>query len=98
MNLATLDKLYHLHPGHSLIAPISELEVRGTRVYCSSCAILVYVDTDTYHVAVPGSLTCEHVTGTATSNLPMGQAVHLQAKDTCSNEAIYVGGTHLLHL
>jgi hypothetical protein len=43
LSVATPDRFYHLHPGHNLLFPISEQEVRGTRVPCNTCAILVHL-------------------------------------------------------
>jgi hypothetical protein len=62
-SVATLDRLYYLHPGHSLKTPISEVEVRGTRVHCPSCAIIVYVSDHLYKAVHPGHMSCQHVAG-----------------------------------
>ncbi len=40
----TLGRTYYLHPGHNLLLPLTELEVRGTRIPCPSCAVLVHID------------------------------------------------------
>jgi ribosomal 50S subunit-associated protein YjgA (DUF615 family) len=90
-SVATLDRLYYLHPGHSLQAPISEMEVRGTRVHCPSCAIVVYVNEHLYQAVQPGHISCQHVDGGVVYNLTMGQSLYLMEGDTCSNEAVYIG-------
>jgi hypothetical protein len=95
LSVATPDRLYHLHPGHNLLFPISEQEVRGTRVPCNTCAILVHLHDLLYQTSQPGSLTCQHVEGRRFYNLKMGQTLQLTPSDSCSNEAIYIGKVHL---
>jgi ribosomal 50S subunit-associated protein YjgA (DUF615 family) len=90
-SVATLDRLYYLHPGHSLQVPISEMEVRGTRVHCPSCAIVVYVNDHLYQAVQPGHMSCQHAAGGVVYNLTMGQSIYLMEGDTCSNEAVYIG-------
>jgi hypothetical protein len=43
MTLATPDRFYYLHPGHTLRSPITEQDVRGTRTTCSDCAVLYFL-------------------------------------------------------
>jgi hypothetical protein len=86
-SVATLDRLYYLHPGHSLSTPISEVEVRGTRVHCPSCAIIVYVSDHLYQTVYPGHLSCQYATGRTHYNLTRGQTIYLAREDTCNNEA-----------
>jgi hypothetical protein len=95
LNVATPDRLYHLHPGHNLLFPISEQEVRGTRVPCYTCAVLVHLHDLLYQTSQTGSLTCQHVEGRRYYNLTAGQTVQLTPSDSCSNKAIYIGKVHL---
>jgi hypothetical protein len=81
-SVATLDTLYYLHPGHSLKVPISEVEVRGTRVHCPSCAIVVYVNDHLYQAVQPGHMSCQHAAGGVFYNLTMGQTIYLMEGDT----------------
>jgi hypothetical protein len=95
LSVSTPDRYYHLHPGHNLQYPISEQEVRGTRVPCATCAILVHLHDLLYQTAQPGSLSCQHTEGRRFYNLTAGQTLQLIPTDSCSNEAIYIGITHL---
>jgi hypothetical protein len=95
LSVSTPDRLYHLHPGHNLLLPISEQEVRGTRVPCATCAILVHLHDLLYQTSQPGFLTCQHIEGRRFYNLTAGQTLQLTLSDSCSNEAIYIDKTHL---
>jgi hypothetical protein len=95
LSVSTPDRLYHLHPGHNLLHPISEQEVRGTRVPCGTCAILVHLHDLLYQTSQPGSLTCQHTEGRRFYNLTAGQTLQLTLSDSCSNEAIYIGKIQL---
>jgi hypothetical protein len=95
LSVSTPDRLYHLHPGHNLLYPISEQEVRGTRVPCAICAILVHLHDLLYQTSQPGSLTYQHTEGRRFYNLTAGQTLQLTLSDSCSNEAIYIGKIHL---
>jgi hypothetical protein len=95
LSVSTPDRLYHLHPGHNLLFPISEQEVRGTRVPCDTCATLVHLHDLLYQTSQPGSLTCQHAEGRRFYNLTAGQTLQLSLTDSCSNEAIYIGTVHL---
>ncbi len=50
ISFATFNKLFTTctYFSHSLPTLISELEVRGARIHCPLCAILVSVDADLY--------------------------------------------------
>jgi hypothetical protein len=91
VTLSTLGRTYYLHPGHNLLLSLNEMEVRGTRIPCSSCAILVHVDRQQYLTVTPGRLTCTQGTLTSALNLTAGQQVDIQPDDNCVNEAIHIG-------
>jgi hypothetical protein len=89
--LSTLGRTYYLHPGHNLLLPLTELEVRGTRIPCPSCAVLVHIDHQRYLTVSPGRLSCTHSTTTVPLNLTQGQQVDLHPEDNCVNEAVHIG-------
>jgi hypothetical protein len=89
--LSTLGRTYYLHPGHNLLLPLTELEVRGTRIPCPSCAVLVHIDHQRYLTVSPGRLSCTHGTTTMPLNLTLGQQVDLHPEDNCVNEAVHIG-------
>jgi ribosomal 50S subunit-associated protein YjgA (DUF615 family) len=95
LSISTPDRLYHLHPGHNLLSPISEQEVRGTRIPCVTCAILVHLHDLLYQTTQSGLITCQHLDGRRLYNLTAGQTLQLSLTDSCSNEAIYIGKIHL---
>jgi hypothetical protein len=67
------------------------MEVRGTRIPCPSCAILVHVDHQRYLTVTSGRLTCTQGTLTSSLNLTAGQQIDIQPDDNCVNEAIHIG-------
>jgi hypothetical protein len=89
--LSTLGRTYYLHPGHNLLLPLTELEVRGTRIPCPSCAVLVHIDHQRYLTVSPGRLSCTHGTTVLPLNLSLGQQVDLHPEDNCVNEAVHIG-------
>jgi hypothetical protein len=91
VTLSTLGRTYYLHSGHNLLLPLNEVEVRGTRIPCPSCAILVHVDHQRYLTVTPGRLTCTQGTLTSSFNLTAGQQIDIQPDDNCVNEAIHIG-------
>jgi hypothetical protein len=91
VTLSTLGRTYYLHPGHNLLLPLNEVEVRGTRIPCPSCAVLVHVDHQRYLTVTPGRLTCTQGTLTSSLNLTAGQQLDVHPDDNCVNEAIHIG-------
>jgi hypothetical protein len=89
--LSTLSRTYYLHPGHNLRLPLTELEVRGTRIPCPTCAILVHMDHQRYLIVSPGRLSCTHGSSTLSLNLTAGQQIDLHPEDNCVNEAVHIG-------
>jgi hypothetical protein len=89
--LSTLGRTYYLHPGHNLQLPINELEVRGTRIPCPTCAVLVHVDHQHYLAVLPGRLSCTQGPMTSALNLTGGQQVGLHPDHNCVNKAIHIG-------
>jgi hypothetical protein len=89
--LSTLGRTYYLHPGHNLRLPLTELEVRGTRIPCSTCAVQVHMDHQRYLTVSPGRLSCTHASTVLPLNLSMGQQVDLHPEDNCVNEAVHIG-------
>jgi hypothetical protein len=89
--LSTLGRTYYLHPGHNLLLPLTEMEVRGTRIPCPTCAVLVHVDHQRYLTVTPGRLSCTHGSEVLPLNLSLGQQVDLRAEDNCVNEAVHIG-------
>jgi hypothetical protein len=89
--LSTLGRTYYLHPGHNLRLPLTELEVRGTRIPCTTCAVLVHMDHQRYLTVSPGRLSCTHASTVLPLNLSMGQQVDLHPEDNCVNEAVHIG-------
>jgi hypothetical protein len=67
------------------------MEVRGTRIPCPSCAVLVHVDHQRYLTVTPGRLSCTHGSEVLPLNLSLGQQVDLRAEDNCVNEAVHIG-------
>jgi hypothetical protein len=91
VTLSTLGRTYYLHPGHNLLLPLNEMEVRGTRIPCPSCAVLVHVDHQRYLTVTPGRLTCTQGTVTSSLNLTAGQQIDIHPDDNCVNEAVHIG-------
>jgi hypothetical protein len=91
ITLSTLGRTYYLHPGHNLQLSLSEMEVKGTRIPCPTCATLVYVDHQRYLTVTPGRLTCTQGPSTSLLNLTVGQQIDIQPDDNCVNEAIHIG-------
>jgi hypothetical protein len=89
--LSTLGRTYYLHLGHNLQLSLNELEVRGTRIPCPTCAILVHVDHQRYLTVTPGRLSCTQCSSTSSLNLTAGQQVDIHPDDNCVNEAIHIG-------
>ena len=89
--ISTRGRTYYLHAGHNLRSPVTELEVRGTRIPCPLCAVLVHVDHQHYVTVVPGHLTCTQGTTTTSLNLTLGQQLDLNPEDNCVNEAVHIG-------
>jgi hypothetical protein len=89
--LSTLGRTYYLHPGHNLQLSLNELEVRGTRIQCPTCAILVHVDHQRYLTVTPGRLSCTQGSLTSLLNLTAGQQIDIHPDDNCVNEAIHIG-------
>jgi hypothetical protein len=86
-----LGRTYYLHPGYNLQLSITEMEVRGTRIPCPTCAILVHVDHQRYLTVAPGRLSCTQGPSTSSLNLTAGQQIDLHPDDNCVNEAIHIG-------
>ncbi len=80
VSIATLDKLYNLHLGHSLNASISKLEVRDARVHCPNC-----MSTTQFTLAISPASTAQAIPSTTSC-----RAITLPASDFCYNEAIFV--------
>jgi hypothetical protein len=89
--LSMLGRTYYLHPGHNLQLPLTEQEVRGTRIPCPTCALLVHVDGQHYLTVSPGRLICTQGLTTSTFNLTSSQQLDIQPTDNCVNEAIHIG-------
>jgi hypothetical protein len=89
--LSTLGRTYYLHPGHNLRLPLTELEVRGTRIPCPTCAVLVHMDHQRYLTTSPGRLLCTHGSSALRLNLTMRQQIDLHPEDNCVNEAVHIG-------
>jgi hypothetical protein len=89
--ISTRGRTYYLHGGHNLRSPVTELEVRGTRIPCPLCAVMVHADHQHYVTVVPGHLTCTQGAITTSFNLTMGQQIDLNPEDNCVNEAIHIG-------
>jgi hypothetical protein len=89
--LSTLGRTYYLHPGHNLQLPLTEQEVMGTRIPCSTCALLVHVNGQHYLTVSSGRLICTQGLTTSTFNLTIGQQLDIQPMDNCVNEAIHIG-------
>jgi hypothetical protein len=89
--LSTLGRTYYLHPGHNLRLPLTELEVRGTKIPCPTCAVLVHMDHQRYLTVSPGRLSCTHAATVLPLNLSMGQQIDLHPEDNCVNEAVHIG-------
>jgi hypothetical protein len=89
--LSTLGRTYYLHQGHNLQLSLNELEVRGTRIPCPTCAILVHVDHQRYVTTTPGRLSCTQGSLTSSLNLTAGQQIDIHPDDNCVNEAIHIG-------
>jgi hypothetical protein len=90
-SVATLDQLYYLHPGHGLTTPVTEMEVRGTKLQCPTCAIVVHIHDYQYLTVHPGHLSCQLAGGRVHYNLTGGQLITLTSLDSCNNDAMYLG-------
>jgi hypothetical protein len=85
-------RTYYLHPaGQNLLLPLTELEVRGTRIPCPTCAVLVHIDHQRYLTVSPGRLSCTHGTTVLLLNLSLGQQIDLHPEDNCVIEAVHIG-------
>ena len=94
--LDTMDKTYLLHPAYDLSHPLTEMEVRGTRADCPECAKLVHAGQGNYIVVQSGQLTCRRGDLPADiSNVTAGQQVNIHKPNTCWNQLLTVGGSHL---
>jgi hypothetical protein len=90
-SVTTLDRLYHLQTGHSLKAPISELEMRATRVHCPNGAYWYTWTTMSRTLFTVATSTASTASGLFLYHLTVGQRIPLPASDSCSNEAIFIG-------
>ena len=92
----TMDKVYHLHKAYDIRHPISELEVRGTRLDCNSCANMVHTGGGNYLVVRSGDLTCREGTSPDVStNYTAGQMISISKPTICWNQEVNVGGPAL---
>jgi len=96
LNLETMDKAYLFHAAFDLDLPITELEVRSTRVECRYCAKLVHTGHSIYMATQAGQLTCK-MNGRAEEgrNITKGQRITITKPDTCWNQLLTIGGVHL---
>jgi len=93
--LETMDRAYLLHPAFDINHPISELEVRNTKVDCPGCAKLVHAGHGTYTVMQPGQLTCNRDGTEDTFNVTMNKQIAINKPHFCWNQLLTIGGVHL---
>ena len=89
--LETVERMYYLHVGHHLTAPLSEREVRGFHSPFPDCAILVYLGHDEYLAVVPGTVTCTLGGKITPLNLTLPSSLLLTNSDSCANRAMQAG-------
>jgi hypothetical protein len=91
MTLETGDRLYLLHLGFPLDSPLTENEVRCTRVACNTCAQVVHLTDNTYRTVRSGHMTCTTDKVTTHLNLTAGTTLTMTKDTSCSNTLLTWG-------
>ena len=94
--LRTRYHLFFLSSLHVANAPISELDVRYSDVFCAECAVLCHLESHFYRVLLNGTLTC-YTHGRVAAPLTVAHDVvyDLSVYVGCSNRAVSFGRVNL---
>ena len=90
--MQTQSRMYMVSLHYTEGTALSMAETRIIAPIHSQCAIMVHVQQSRYRVMQGGNLMCwAHGTGLGTVTLTVGNMVHMDERDYCSNECMQIG-------